>query len=80
MPGGYSLIWAIWVCAAPKGLGVSAVLVIDRALMLAMFGLKIGYGFSTLVWKYWVTTAMVINWVSNFTTLNSTHLEYYFQR
>ena len=59
---------------SPKRVGFFSCLVIDRVLMLAMFGLKIGHDFSVLVWKYWVPAAMVIN----FTTLNSTHSEYYF--
>ena len=35
--GGHSLIWDIWMCAAPKGM-FSAVLVINRVSVSADFG------------------------------------------
>ena len=38
----FSLILAIWVCTASKGWSFSAVLVINRVLILAIFGLKLG--------------------------------------
>ena len=42
---GYSLILAIKVCAAPKGMVFSAILVINRVLILVIL-VQIGYGFA----------------------------------
>ena len=75
MPGGYSVIWAIWVYAAPKGESFSATLVINRVRfyhssleILGMFFIKktITKSPSLLIFRVTVPAAKVINRVSNF--------------